>query len=260
MPYKLCKNRVGETIYDGKVTTYNKDKKVSGIGDIWFCMTLEECLKWCNILDYYYYFECEVGEFKEDGNREGKYITRSLKRIGEVKIFEEGIRNNLEAFGYGCYDGDLEMLKWIKDNIDLSIKDILFNDNQFFGLAFQRGHLHIIQWIKDNFPRFNINDIRSFDNYSFRIACRYGHLEMIQWIKDNYPEFNINDVRSYNNYAFRLACRYGHLEIIKWIKDNYPEFNINDVKSCNNYAFIHSSENGHLEIVQWIKDNYPESL
>jgi hypothetical protein len=146
----------------------------------------------------------------------------------------------------GCMRGILEIVREYSKEIN---RDIILTG--FIGAA-RNGHLGILKWLKNNFNITN-EDTEKSSNGAFNRAAIQGHIEIVKWYKDN---FNITEKNlEYYDSTIIWATRYGQLEILKWFKYNFniTEENANFYYRC---SFEWSKDNGHLNVLKWFKENF----
>lgn len=152
---------------------------------------------------------------------------------------------------YCIKNGNLKLLKWLKEN------EYLCNKN-LYHYAAEFGNIDILKWLKEiNYPKRD--DVCT-------VAARCGHLEALQWIIENGEKLpddicdfignsgNIELLKwaigkncSLSTWICAYAARNGHLEFIKYARKNNCPW---DIYTSNNALL-----SGNHEILKWLKEN-----
>ncbi len=154
---------------------------------------------------------------------------------------------NLHQFYEYCDKGNLEEIK----KLNLSLDDIISQNNVALRYASENGHLQVIKYLIS----FNltIDDIKSVNNYALIMASSNGHLKVVKYLIDK--GLTIEDIKSYDNYALRWASENGHLIVVKYLIDK--GLTIEDIKSYDNYAIYKAIKYGHIELGKYLLSFYP---
>jgi ankyrin repeat protein len=172
------------------------------------------------------------------------YLQNDIEKRTINKAYEEAARN-----------GHLEVLKWLKENLNITEEEFKSYNNQAFTWAARYGYLEVLKWLKVNF-NITEEEFKSYNNQAFIWAAGYGHLEVLKWLK---ATFNMTkeDLKSKidNSSAFIRAAQTGHLEVLKWLKKTF-KITKEEAKLNNNEAFIEAAGHGHLEVLKWLKEKF----
>ena len=110
---------------------------------------------------------------------------------------------NDEAFCWACYNGHLEVAKWL-----LEVKpDINISNECTFRTACSKGHLEVAKWLLEKKSDINAK-------YAFI------YFEVAKWLLGKKPDINIS---ANNDEAFIFSCIYGYLEVVKWLQTLNPD-------------------------------------
>jgi hypothetical protein len=163
-----------------------------------------------------------------DGNKAIKFGYLSLLQL-KLESIESMVFTTSCALE-PIQDGNLPMLKWIKEHIP----KFLFNYHLIDTSAIY-GRLDITKWLHENTHcGCTVNAM----NWSASI----GHLETVIWLHENRTEGCTTD-------AMDRAATNGHLEIVKWLYNNRKECcTIDAVK----IAMAAAVQFGHLEILKFL--------
>ena len=82
--------------------------------------------------------------------------------------------------------------------------------------------MKVLRFLKDEWE-LTADDARSKDNYALRWAAKNGHVEILRFLKDVFG-LTADDTRDRDNHALILAAENGHVDVLKVLVD---EFQIN---------------------------------
>ncbi len=185
------------------------------------------------------------------------------KKLNEIALIinkKSKIIENLQwkedTFSNAVLEGDLEKMKWLKENgchfgnltfynaglngnLD-NMKWLLenncnINENNPPALsgAIQNGNINNLNWLKEHGAKFGMSS-----DFILRKEIEKNNLETIKWLIEN--GCNASD-------SMNTAVLNGNFEIIQYLKQNGISF--------NDYTFQHAIQKGNLEIIKWLKDN-----
>ncbi len=173
-----------------------------------------------------------------------------------------------ELFEKACVDGNLDVAKWIRQNMRKPLH--ILTINYIFYQVCESGHLEVIQWLWTHYSDVDIEN-------GFKGACGYGHLEVIQWLYMVKSDMDIigNDslymlcnqdsnlpalqwlytmrpeiLEEFEN-LFYYVCGHGRLAIARWIYDCRHDV-------LDDMVFLEACKNRCYSIVQWIHEVQPE--
>jgi len=147
----------------------------------------------------------EMLEFAIDKRNKNKYVIneQTTYYLGNVEMFEymknnySEIENTEYTFAYAALNGNLENMKWLKENCCPW-------DEETFVNAALNGNLENMKWLKENGCEW--------DGLAFYYAALNGNLENMKWLKENGCEWNEE--------TFANAAENGNLDNMKWLKEN----------------------------------------
>jgi hypothetical protein len=128
-----------------------------------------------------------------------------------------------EIFYGACSSGDLELIQWIAQHVNIP--------NDALGWVFCSNNLEAMKWLREQGCCLSKN--------VFNNAALYGHFEIMKWLHENNCPWD--------RQTFARAAKNGNLDIMKWMKE----------KGCNwdRYTFVAAAESGNAEALQWLEDN-----
>jgi hypothetical protein len=163
-----------------------------------------------------------------------------------------------EAFCRACFEGQLELAKWILELSPNSSATISFSMNEPLIGACRNKQLEVAKWLVSlkpflfevkELPNDKLKAIIKNDHLAFRHACLTGDLEAAQWILTEKPRMAIYKMELEE--IFGIACSNGHLDIAQWLLEVRPKI---DIHANNDFAFESATKNGYTHIIQWLKE------
>lgn len=122
--------------------------------------------------------------------------------------------------------GDLEMLKWLRD-------ERCPWDAGVTVAAAQGGHLEVLKWARQNGCQINFS--------TSMYVAEIGHLEILKFLKSD------NCMMQPEWWLCAYAARGGQLEVLKWLRsEGYP---------WDGLIYYNARVHGHLELLKWVKEN-----
>ena len=186
-------------------------------------------------------------------------------KLSEPKDNNNNKRHIIDACTLAAKGGQLEMLKWARNNGyqwssrtfkmasrngNLDILNYLANNNcpmngnanangngttdtdDITLTAAQAGHLHVLQWARSKGYPWNTN--------TCSISAQLGHLQILQWA-------TAEGCPCDQQICTQEAAKAGHLDILKWARSTNFAFH---ELTCN-----FAAGGGHLETLKWTIDN-----
>lgn len=144
-------------------------------------------------------------------------------------LLEKNKKFSKEAINVSAENGNLILLKWLKEN-----KPEIGCDS--LDLAAGNGHLEVLIWLKENYPEIGCT------KYAMDRASRHGHLEVVKYLHENYPEVGCTTD------AIDYAAENGFLEIVEFLIKNRTE-------GCTKWAMIHAVRRWKLPVVYFLFAN-----
>ena len=142
-------------------------------------------------------------------NSDRKQQSELLNKHGNKIDFDSMPIINLSD---ACAVGNLTLVKSIIDNNKNNTNfSVYFCDDYSFRTACYNGHLEVAKWLLSNYPNIKVFD--NFNDNLFQSVCSNGHLDVAKWLYS----MNSTKVTDNFQSAFNSACCTGHLDIIKWI-------------------------------------------
>jgi len=169
-------------------------------------------------------------------------IIRWLYSLPKGIILTRGYRNIetiTKIFRVACFNGKLNIAKWIYDSYKSIIIEDTFFAKKLLGIVTTKGLLDMIKW----FYEIGLVDSYNYRQNLFEKACRGKNLELTMWI---HSQGGI-DIHNNSDYPFRIACG-GYLETAKWLY----LFGEIDIHSNNEGPFHEACEKGKLVNAQWL--------
>lgn len=166
-------------------------------------------------------------------------------RMDLIKLYRDiGCPWDIWMFSHAAEGGHLDILKWLKDQLDndeltLATVDYATVCTHAQVHAASKGHLIVLEWLIDNGCLW--------DKRSCVVAARGGHLHILKWLKEN-------GCPSDNERVSMAAAEGGHLEILEWMKQSSKEngCGIHDMDNKIT-ACIKAASGGHLDILKWLE-------
>ena len=140
---------------------------------------------------------------------QNKYISYAKSLIRRFNIKINIHTDDEDAFRWICYNGDLEMAKWLIDlgengheKINIHIFSIFFtNDNPFLWACYN-DHLEMAKWLislgENGYGQINIH---MNNEKAFQFACSHKNSNIAQWLislgKNGYGEINKEIIARY---------------------------------------------------------------
>ena len=117
-------------------------------------------------------------KFATDKRNKNKYVIneKTTYYLGNVEMFRymksnyPKINNTENTFANAAKNGNLENMKWLKENGCPWKKDIFAN-------ATKNGNLENMKWLKENGCPWN--------GWTFASAAEKGNIENMKWLKEN---------------------------------------------------------------------------
>jgi len=126
---------------------------------------------------------------------------------------------------YMAQYGNLEMIKYLKDNVDY--------ENWHYGVfvkAARYGHLDILQYLYEQ-------DCNQCGEYRImQAAAKHGNLDNVIWLYKNGFEMG--------RYVIEAAAEYGHLNIVKYLHEHGCSYNYLTLEEA--------AYNDHWDIVEYL--------
>jgi len=117
-----------------------------------------------------------------------------------------------------CSQGNLEIVKWIVDNFEVTADDVMpLEDNLFCPLAeaCHKGHTSIAHWLVNRFDLSHVPQAAQRAQQVMYYACSYGHLPTVKAI---YETFGGDCIAiSGSTCALRASCYPGAVDVAEWI-------------------------------------------
>ena len=132
----------------------------------------------------------ELYKFVRIGYIMKKYPTKIFKYMDEYRWDES-------TYKYAAENGNLEALKWAKENGCPW-------DKWTCADAAENGHLKIIKWARENGC--------PWDKWTCARSAKNGHLEVLKWARENGCPWD--------EMTCAFAASNGHLEVLKWAREN----------------------------------------
>lgn len=113
---------------------------------------------------------------QKSGFQPSLYLCALIAKNNHLKYIEiwlntHGYRNDECVCAIAAYQGDLELLKWLRE------RDCPW-DSKTCESAVRGGHLEILQWIRENGC--------PWDYVTYMIARKNGNREILKWLHENH--------------------------------------------------------------------------
>jgi RNAse (barnase) inhibitor barstar len=174
--------------------------------------------------------------------------TNDLNKVKEIWNLSKKINSPINlhindefAFRQSCYNGHIEVAKWLWDisskEINSPINIHAKNEDAFLRSCYN-GHIELAKWLWDISSK-EINspiNIYAKNEDAFLWSCYNGHIELAKWLWDISKEINSSiDIHAQDEYAFRMGCYNGYIEVAKWLATLCEDYKIevenNKIKS-----------------------------
>lgn len=157
-----------------------------------------------------------------------------------------------EAFLHACENNNIEFLQYLKYwGVDANI--VRDANNKGLLLASQGGHIKVMKFLKDNW-NLTHDDAYQHSNDILHEAIKSGNVEVLQHLKD-YWGFTATDARSHTNFALRMAARNGHVNCLQFLKNSWG-LTSDDARALNNHAIATATTHGKLEVLRYLKESF----
>jgi len=137
------------------------------------------------------------------------YVNRLLKQY-----FQSG---NSYVYQQACYNGCLNIIKFLCKNIGLAKKDLQLKNNFACKLACKYGHINIVKYLHRHIG-LTKEDYISSNNYACQMACKYNHINVVKYLHQRVG-LTIQNFQSDHNYALEQAYRNKHVDIIRYLHE-----------------------------------------
>ena len=161
-----------------------------------------------------------------------------------------------QSFTRACFEGQLELAKWILDlspnksaTIDFEMQEPIFS-------AQRNRQLEVAQWLVSlkplltgirPSPKHKFKVFIRFHHSAFRHACLTGDLEGAKWILSDRPRMRISKMEWEE--LFGVACLKGHLEVAQWLLVIKPKF---DIHADRDFALRSAKKHKQTHIIEWL--------
>lgn len=161
-----------------------------------------------------------------------------------------------QAFSRACFEGQLELAKWILDLSPNKSATISADMHEPLVSACRNKQLEVAQWLVSlkpflfevkQLPTGKLKALVKNDLLAFRRACLIGDLEAAQWILTQKPRMPISRMELQE--IFGVACLKGDLAVAQWLFAVKPKI---DIHADDDFAIKSATKNGHTHIIQWI--------
>jgi hypothetical protein len=183
---------------------------------------------------------------------------------GDIEVAKkELLKENkltLDVIGHGftraCFEGHLELAKWILDLSPNKSATISFEMQEPLLAACRNRQLEVALWLVSlkpflfevkQLPTGKIKAIVKNELLAFRRACLIGDLEAAQWLLTQKPRMAISKMELQE--IFGVACLKGDLSVAQWLLVAKPNI---DIHADHDFAIKSATKNGHTHIIQWI--------
>ena len=187
-----------------------------------------------------------------------------FRKSAQSKILWSILRNvklngMYDVMGLAAKLGDLEMVKWVHENIgdccsaqamDLAAAYGYFDIVKFLhhhrtegctieamNFAAMNGHFEVLKWLHEN-------RTEGCTTIAMDYAAQNGHFEIVEFLHKNRSEGCTKD-------AMNWASQNGHLDIVKFLHQNRTE-------GCSVKAMDFAAKNGHIDVVKWLHEHRTE--
>merc|ERR1711991_932872 len=129
----------------------------------------------------------------------------------------------------------------------------LTKNNLLFRSSCEFGRMKMIRYLKEEFE-LTKKDAQVDNNYALRESCRNGYLPVVKYLKQTFG-LTKEDAQADNNYALRWSCYNGHIRIVTYLKQTFG-LTKEDAQADYNFALRWSCYNGHIRIVTYLKQTF----
>lgn len=145
------------------------------------------------------------------------------------------IENIDKIFEMTCYNGQLDVAKYIYDKYKSNCINTELIINDLIRLCCTTKHTNIIKWL------CTLYEIEtSMLVYIFNTSCNSGNIDLVEYI------FNLEETCEITNEIFINCCVQGYIDILQWIFSIYNTLNM-FIGDDFNY------ESCHPEVKNWLK-------
>lgn len=182
-------------------------------------------------------------------------MTEYSKTLSDIL---NGIKDINQVFALYCKNGNIISAKKLYEFSLTNEKykiDIHYDDDEAFMWGCWKGDMEIIQFVYDISQNENspINMHLQYE-YAFRWNCDNNRLDIVKWLyeiclKNNSPV----DIHINNETIFIKSCINGNLDMVKWLYHiSIEEHNIINIHANNDEAFIESCKNKKYDLARWL--------
>ncbi len=148
-----------------------------------------------------------------------------------------------------------ELYDELRYGVDYDLMRKATDINELFTRACYEGNLEVAKYIVATTHRRN-NPIKELSSYEFARVCIYGHLAIAQWFYEIKPMI-LEDENSESNlmYAFSNSITENKYNVCEWLLTIRPTLNV-----LGDDTLLYLSEKGNVEGLRWLYARYPDLI
>jgi antitoxin component HigA of HigAB toxin-antitoxin module len=181
------------------------------------------------------------------GSQDARYIQKGwLLSVAKIYNIQNARFNGNYLLRTVAKCGHIEILKYIVETYNLTIRDVRTYGNEALIEALDYNHSDIARYLIETF-NLTVKDIRYDDNAVLRKAAYHGNLDVLRWLIEKF-NLTVDDAKS----VISSAIIGNELKVLKYLFSTF-NLTVKDIKSLDGH-FQHACYKGHLEMLRWFNE------
>ena len=193
------------------------------------------------------------------GQWDAEFVIHCLEK---TKSNESYIANIRYVLRYAASEGDMTLLKLLKQRKLINTKDDKSYDSMALNEAAVKGHVKVLRFLKNEL-KLTAENVRIGDNVILRYAAQCNRPEVLRFLKNEFG-LTADDARAQHNTALKLAARHGLMELLYVLKNDFGLTAIDARRGRSDSELISFFEDrirrGYKEVVDFYKNEWGLTL